>query len=57
MKASLHLVSTQGALLRSLASALTVPYFHNAVSDADAILDALVSNEPQNAICAGPGLP
>ena len=57
MKASLRLVSTQGASLRSLASALTVPYFHDAVSDADTILGVLISNKLQNAMCAGPGLP
>lgn len=37
-------------MLRSWASALTVPHFHDAVSDTDAILSVLISNEPLNAV-------
>jgi len=53
MKANVCPISTQDALLRSWASALTVPHFHDAVSNADAILNALISNESLIAICPG----
>lgn len=49
MKAGLRLISTKGAHLPSLEVSLTVPYFHDTVSDTDAILGVLISNKLQNA--------
>ena len=53
MKASLCPISTQGAVLRRRASALTVPHFHDAVGDTDTILSVLISNGSLNAIFPG----